>query len=107
LNILEYPKECNICYINDKSDTALQLACRNKLENVVMILKYFEKQIDLIENKNECLICCNDNDQNMRYNKCDHIISICNDCVDKLTSPYKCPICRENSPKIKKCYLVT
>jgi hypothetical protein len=47
----------------------------------------------------------NENIQSIIY-KCCHVVSMCNDCVNKLHKPYKCPICRKESIKIKKCFIV-
>ena len=55
--------------------------------------------------KNNCLTCCNENEQYMIYD-CYHVISTCNSCYDKLKVLYKCPICRKESTQIKKCYII-
>jgi hypothetical protein len=78
--------------------TIEELGKTEEINNNVKQLELIENKIKNMTKKNECLTCCNENIQSIIY-KCCHV-------VNKLQKPYKCLVCRKESIKIKKCYVI-
>jgi hypothetical protein len=103
-NVVE--KLLQIQYPWKYNNTNIIINTNESKEEPVKIINTNESKEEPVKiKKNECIICFNNNDKNVRF-ECEHILSICNTCVDKLNIPYKCPICRQHSSKIINCFVV-
>ena len=86
----KYIADIYIKYINEK--VTEQITNIKEIENNFIRIKSIKNKIKEMHKKNECFTCCNENDKYMKYD-CNHILSICEICINKFKKPYKCPMC--------------
>ena len=78
---------------------------KEELQDNIKYLEEIKTKINKLTKKTDCFTCCDENEQYIIY-ECYHVISICDNCYDKLTISNSCPICRKVSLNIKKCYVI-
>ena len=96
-------------YINYKSNKKLELLDNfDELTKKLELLEKIENKIKDITKKNECFYCCYENSNSFIYDKCKHIVYMCDECNVKLNNKFsnKCSICNQNSNIIERCYIV-
>jgi ankyrin repeat protein len=96
-------------YINYKSNKKLELLNNSdELKKNSELLEKIEQKILDITKKNECLLCCNENSRSVIYDKCKHIIYVCDVCNDKLYNKFsnKCSVCNQYSNVVERCYII-
>ena len=80
-------------YVNQKIENHyLNTMTVEEIEAKVNMVDTLNGRLDKINREKECMMCCDDTKSHVLFNKCKHVVTICESCTDDLRYDI-CPVC--------------
>lgn len=80
-------------YVNQKIENHyLNTMTVEEIEAKVNMVDTLNGRLDKINREKECMMCCDDTKSHVLFNKCKHVVTICESCTNDLRYAI-CPVC--------------
>ena len=114
--ILKHPENCDLLQVDNDGYNAEKYCTSDKMKRIKKLIQFHtenmkddkifsRKSFDKKDDSN-CLFCGDESDNHVIFNKCNHVVVSCQDCISLLPSK-ECVICRSKNNRINKVYIST